>query len=533
MNPTRRQFCAAAPLAALGAAGPRPSILWISSEDNSPYLGCYGDRNATTPNLDRLAAQGTLYENAFSAFPVCAPTRSTIITGVWANSLGTGHMRSFAPIPGRIRMFPALLREAGYYCTNNAKEDYNTTTPPDVWDDSSTKATYRKRKPGQPFFHVVNFNSTHESSMFKPFDPKHDPKRAEIPPYHPDTEIFRRDRARYYDNITRLDGQAGKVLAELEADGLAEDTIVFYFSDHGGIFPRGKRFVNDSGIRVPLLVRVPEKFRALVPTDEKAGGTANRLVGFEDFAPTFLSLAGLQPPHLDVVLQPEQHLAVAHAAEQAWLEPDRPPGDAFDQRAELGRRRRMAAREGIDRHRPAFARNADQEMRREVDATGGPAGRARGMDPEDAECHRQAAPTLDHPDEVGVGEIVVGLGIARIAVPAGEQCGECAGACAGRDVAQFGRRRGQGGEMRTRRREVRPGRIDRGEQQRRLGEIGGLRVGRAETIEGRARRLGRHRTSARSHRCMMLRVGVVNTRSRTRQPAAARAPSHAASEVPR
>ncbi len=294
MHPTRRQFCAAAPLAALGATRLRPNILWITSEDNSPYLGCYGDRNATTPNLDRLAAQGTLFEHAFAAFPVCAPARSTLITGVWANSLGTGHMRSFAPLPERVRMFPALLREAGYYCTNNAKQDYNTTTPPDVWDESSTKATYKKRKPGQPFFHVVNFNSTHESSMFKPFDPVHDPKRAEIPPYHPDTEVFRRDRARYYDNITRLDGQAGKVLAELEADGLAEDTIVFYFSDHGGVFPRGKRFVYDSGIRVPLLVRVPEKFRHLAPTPP--GGRTDRLVGFVDFAPTLLSLASVPVP---------------------------------------------------------------------------------------------------------------------------------------------------------------------------------------------------------------------------------------------
>jgi arylsulfatase A-like enzyme len=292
---TRRQFCAAAtaPLAA-ASARPRPNILWITSEDNGPFLGCYGDPYANTPNFDRMAAQGTLYENAFSAFPVCAPTRSTLITGVCANSAGTGHMRSFAPLPNVIRMFPELLRQAGYHCTNNSKEDYNTKTPAGVWDQSNTKATWRNRKPGQPFFHVVNFGTTHESSMFKPRELVHDPKLAKIPPYHPDNEVFRRDRAHYYDNITRLDEQAGKVLADLEADGLAEDTIVFYFSDHGGIFPRGKRFVYDSGTRVPLLIRFPEKFRHLTPV--RPGGRTDRLVGFVDFAPSILSLAGVPVP---------------------------------------------------------------------------------------------------------------------------------------------------------------------------------------------------------------------------------------------
>ena len=293
MNVTRRQFCAAAAAApgAAGSARPRPNILWITSEDNGPFLGCYGDPYANTPNLDRMAGQGALYENAFTAFPVCAPTRSTLISGVWANSLGTGHMRSNVPLPARIRLFPELLREAGYYCTNNAKEDYNTNTPASVWDQSNAKSTYRNRKANQPFFHVVNFGTTHESSMFKPRELVHDPKLAKIPPYHPDNEAFRRDRAHYYDNITRLDEQVGEVLAQLEKDGLAEDTIVFYFSDHGGIFPRGKRFVYDSGTRVPLLMRVPEKFRRLAPA-----GRTDRLVSFVDFAPSVLSLAGVPVP---------------------------------------------------------------------------------------------------------------------------------------------------------------------------------------------------------------------------------------------
>lgn len=293
---TRRRFCAAAAgaLSAAGAAPGRPNILWITSEDNGPFLGCYGDAFADTPNLDRMAAEGTVYENAFTAFPVCAPTRSSLIMGVWANSAGTGHMRSSVPLSATIRMFPALLREAGYYCSNNYKEDYNTKTPPGVWDESSRKATYRNRRPGQPFFHVVNHGTTHESSMFKPRELAKDPRKAVIPPYHPDNEVFRRDRARYYDNITELDGQAGKLLAQLEADGLAEDTIVFYFSDHGGIFPRGKRFVYDSGTRVPLIVRFPKKYRHLAPT--APGGRTDRLVSFVDFAPSILSLAGVNVP---------------------------------------------------------------------------------------------------------------------------------------------------------------------------------------------------------------------------------------------
>lgn len=295
MSFTRRRFCAVAgALGATASAPNRPNILWITSEDNGPFLGCYGDAFADTPNLDRMAAQGTVYENAFTAFPVCAPTRSTLIMGVWANSAGTGHMRSRVALSPAIRLFPSLLREAGYYCTNNYKEDYNTPTPAGVWDESSRKATYRNRRPGQPFFHVVNHGTTHESSMFKPRELVHDPRRAVIPPYHPDNEVFRRDRARYYDNITQLDRQVGKLLADLEADGLAEDTIVFYFSDHGGIFPRGKRFVYDSGTRVPLIVHFPKKYRHLAPTEP--GRRTNRLVSFVDFAPTILSLAGARIP---------------------------------------------------------------------------------------------------------------------------------------------------------------------------------------------------------------------------------------------
>jgi arylsulfatase A-like enzyme len=295
MKLTRREFYTAAAAAMSPAAGaPRPNILWITSEDNGPFLGCFGDSYARTPNLNRMAAQGTAYDNAYTAFPVCAPTRSTLITGVWANSAGTGHMRSMVPLSARIRMFPELLRKAGYYCTNNYKEDYNTRTPPGVWDESSRNAAYRNRAPNQPFFHVVNFGTTHESSMFERRALAHDPKLAPHWPYHADNGVFRRDWAQYADNLTRLDEQVGEVLAQLESDGLAEDTIVFYFSDHGGVLPRSKRFLYDSGLRVPLILRVPGKFRHLAPTP--AGGRTGRLVSFIDFAPTILSLADVPIP---------------------------------------------------------------------------------------------------------------------------------------------------------------------------------------------------------------------------------------------
>jgi hypothetical protein len=191
-------------------------------------------------------------------------------------------------------MFPALLREAGYYCTNNSKEDYNTKRPDDVWDESSREATYRKRQPGQPFFHVRNFTTTHESSLFKQHEPRHDPARAPLPPYHPDTPTFRSNWAQYYDHVTDLDTQVGEVLEQLEADGLADDTIVFYFSDHGGIMPRSKRFLQESGTHVPLLIRFPERLRTLAPGEP--GTRSDRLVSFVDFGPSVLNLAGLGVP---------------------------------------------------------------------------------------------------------------------------------------------------------------------------------------------------------------------------------------------
>jgi len=257
-----------------------PNILWLVSEDNSPILGCYGDDFAITPNLDRLASQGVMYTRAFANAPVCAPTRSTIITGCYASSLGTLPMRSTNPIPEKVRFLPEYLRDAGYYCTNCAKEDYNTIKEFKGWHDSSREATYRNRPEGSPFFHVQNFGVSHESSLhtwIPEEELKHDPDKVKLPPYHPDTPEMRHDWAQYYDKVSELDMQIGKFLEQLEEEGLAENTIVFYYSDHGGVVGRSKRYIYETGTRVPMIVRIPEKYRhlrPLLPEAPKDGSSA-------------------------------------------------------------------------------------------------------------------------------------------------------------------------------------------------------------------------------------------------------------------
>ena len=289
-------------LAALAAAD-RPNILWLSSEDNGPQLGCYGDEFADTPNLDALAAAGLKYATCWSNAPVCAPARTTIITGMYPPSFGGQHMRSEVTLPDTIdgvgvELFPQFLRDAGYYCTNHTKTDYNLTgDPARCWDDSSRKAHYDNRADGQPFFAVFNETISHESKLrTRPHDAVHDPAGVRVPAYHPDTPEVRRDWAQYYDRVTEMDGRLGKRLKDLEKAGLAEDTIVVYFGDHGSGMPRSKRTPLDSGLRVPLIVRFPEKFRHLAPEGYEPGGTSQRLVSFVDFAPTMLSICGIRPP---------------------------------------------------------------------------------------------------------------------------------------------------------------------------------------------------------------------------------------------
>jgi uncharacterized sulfatase len=269
----------------------------LSSEDHGPHLGCYGDRFATTPNVDRLAARGTIYQHAWSCAPVCAPARSTIISGLYPPATGCEHMRSLVPYPAGKQMFPQMLRAAGYYCTNNAKEDYNLAQPGRVWDVSSARAHWKGRAPGQPFFAVFNCEKSHESRIrARPHSAVHDPAQVRIPAYHPDTPEVRQDWAQYYDVVSEADAVAGARLEELQADGLADDTIVWYWADHGSGMPRNKRSPCDSGLHVPLIVYIPPKFRALATEDALPGGKCERLVSFVDFAPTLLSLAGIEPP---------------------------------------------------------------------------------------------------------------------------------------------------------------------------------------------------------------------------------------------
>ncbi len=269
----------------------KPNILWITSEDNSPLLGCYGDTFATTPNLDKLAAESIVYDNAFANISVCAPARFTILTGMYACSMGTHNMSSRYPIPDFVKPYPHYLREAGYYCTNPGKTDYNyETDDKSHWDEGS----YHDRRQGQPFFHIVNITKSHESSIHEQRPTRHDPQKVTLPPYHPDTPQIRQNWAQYYDSVEDMDKEVGKILHELEKDGLAENTIVFYFADHGGVLCRSKRFLYDSGTHVPMMIRFPKKYRHLAPGEP--GSRNDRLVSFVDLAPTLLSLAGINIP---------------------------------------------------------------------------------------------------------------------------------------------------------------------------------------------------------------------------------------------
>lgn len=283
----------------------RPNVLWITCEDMGPHLGCFGDPAALTPNLDRLAREGVRFTKVFTVTGVCAPSRSCLITGIYPASLGTHHMRCQAILPSQITGFPAYLRRSGYYCTNNVKEDYNFRTPEDVWDESSRQAHWRNRPKGKPFFSVFNLTVTHEGQIRLPQasfqkllqplgGPKIDVARITIPPYHPDVPVVRADWARYYELIRVMDYQVGEILRQLEQDDLAEKTIVFFFSDHGPGLWRCKRWIYDSSVRVPLIIRFPKGYAHLAPA--QPGEMCDRLVSFVDLAPTVLSLCQVPIP---------------------------------------------------------------------------------------------------------------------------------------------------------------------------------------------------------------------------------------------
>lgn len=278
-------------------AAESPNILWITSEDNSPYLGCYGDEQAQTPRLDRLAQEGVRYRHAFANGPVCSTARTTLITGMYASSLGAHHHRSSIAIPPTFKLYPEHLRAAGYYCTNNSKTDYNVDGRKKIWDENSNAAHYKNRSPDQPFFAVFNLGGSHESQV-APREGKQNfriaPEAIKLPPYHPDTPEMRRDWANYYDQLTLVDTQVGKLLDELEREGLAQDTIVLYCSDHGGALGRGKRNIHDSGTRVPLIIRFPTKWQRFAPA--RPGQWVDDPVSFVDLPATLLSLCGVPLP---------------------------------------------------------------------------------------------------------------------------------------------------------------------------------------------------------------------------------------------
>lgn len=282
-----------------------PNVLWISCEDMSPLAGCYGDPIARTPNIDRLAAEGIRFTHAFSCHGVCAPSRTGIITGISPISLGANHMRSKVHLPDFIRLFPGYMRDAGYYCTNNSKTDYNLVwDQSEVWNESSGKADWKNRSSSsQPFFAVINLTMTHESKIWKsgwqevvqrlPAEKLTRPSDIVVPPLYPDTPEVRADFARLYDIIGVMDVRVGEIMEELRSSGELENTFVFFWSDHGNGLPRAKRWLYDSGTRVPLIVRVPEKWRT---SRDQTGVIDDRLVSLLDLGPTVLRLAGLSIP---------------------------------------------------------------------------------------------------------------------------------------------------------------------------------------------------------------------------------------------
>lgn len=301
-----------APLLLTASDPAPPNILWITVEDMSPTLGCYGDEFAETPNIDQLAGESVLYTNAFAASPVCSPSRSTLITGMYNASMGTHQMRSANLLPSGVRGFPAFLRDAGYFTSNNVKTDYNCAEAErligESWNESSDSAHWRGKAEDQPFFSVFNDMTTHQSrTMVWPHeafqqhiqsrlsaDEVSDPSKAPVPPYYPDNEVVRRTMARFYDCVKVMDGNVRRLLDQLEEDGLADETIVFFYSDHGSGLPRHKRLLLDSGMHVPLMVRFPEEYQHLAPAEP--GARLDRPVSFVDFPATILNLVGQPIP---------------------------------------------------------------------------------------------------------------------------------------------------------------------------------------------------------------------------------------------
>ncbi|HEX7862827.1 MAG TPA: sulfatase [Verrucomicrobiae bacterium] len=279
-------------------AADRPNIIWLVGEDLGPELGCYGDSYARTPNLDALAAEGARFTRTFTHAPVCAPSRSGLITGRYPTAIGTHHMRSklLNPPPA----FTTHLRKAGYHVAWPGKTDFNFDLPKDFFDSTNNWLNNARNHPRKPFFAYLNFGQSHESQIraskekfdeltsILPAEHRHDPAKAILPPYYPDTPIIRRDWANYHDLVSVVDYRIGETLKKIEEAGLTENTIIIFFGDHGRGLPRGKRWVYDSGIRVPLIIKWPGKI--------KPGTVREDLVTFVDLPATVLALAGIEVP---------------------------------------------------------------------------------------------------------------------------------------------------------------------------------------------------------------------------------------------
>jgi arylsulfatase A-like enzyme len=290
----------------------KPNIVWLVAEDQSQYFfPFYGDNSVTLPNISQLLENGIIYDGMNSPYPVCAPARSAIITGMYPNSIGTGNQRAYnynrtvrtdnesilgfpyysSKLAEQIKPFTQILRENGYYTTNNSKMDYNFKLREDAWDESSKEASWEKRNKDQPFFSVFNFGVTHESQIWlrDKQELKVDPNDLSVPPFFPNDSLTRHALAVNYSNLVEMDKQMGEIIDKLKDQGLYENTYIFFYSDHGGPFPRHKRAIYDTGSKVPLVIKFPKRIKV----KEKRNYD---LLNFIDFAPTILSIAGLEIP---------------------------------------------------------------------------------------------------------------------------------------------------------------------------------------------------------------------------------------------
>ena len=314
----------------------RPNILWLTSEDNGiSWISCYGSPNCKTPAIDQLAREGFRYTHCIDNAAVCAPTRSTWLTGMMAISNGTQPMRSRNNIPqDKIMPYPKLLRNAGYFCRNNGKTDYNmgNLRSRSCWDKTSWEKTevltgWPTDKKNHPFFVVINYVQSHEGrSHGSVEDTINDPLKMKLAAYHPDLPVIRKNYAKYADAVQRMDGDIGNTIKALKKDGLYDDTIIIYCSDHGGVMAGSKRFVNSRGTHCPLVIRIPEKWRHLYPAKEP-GLSVDRLVSFVDMPKTWLSLAGAKIPETyqgtiflgpDMEDEPRYHLSFRERSDECY-----------------------------------------------------------------------------------------------------------------------------------------------------------------------------------------------------------------------